>query len=64
MYRILSTQLFINVKYKLIFEKQTWVGKKFLAQLKCLKINSGGLISLRPGRKIEKCIYKCQLLYQ
>ena len=40
----------------LISEKQIWVEKKFLAQLKSLKINRGGLISLRGGKKTEKCI--------
>ena len=63
MYTILLTQLFINVKHKLIFEKQTWMANKFIAQLKSLKISRGGLISLRGGRKIEKCIYKCPHLH-
>ena len=53
MYAILSTHLFVNVRHKLIFEKQTWVGKKFLAQLKSLKINRGSLRSLGVAEKLK-----------
>ena len=58
MHPILSTHLFVNVKRKLISEKETQVGKKRLAQLK-----RGGLLSLGGGTKFEKCIYKYPLLY-